>query len=85
MIWKLSAWNNRKFRKWVDDFNPDVIFFANEIYVAKSLVAGGAKTLFAPPLAVAISHEISRRRTSAAAEISNSAREKDLPHTCGKF
>lgn len=32
LLWKLSGWNNRRYRKWVDEFNPDVVFFASGDY-----------------------------------------------------
>lgn len=28
MLWKLARWNTKALRDWVDDFDPDVIFFA---------------------------------------------------------
>lgn len=31
-IWKLSGWKNRKFKKWIDDFDPQVVFFASGDY-----------------------------------------------------
>lgn len=32
LVWNLSAWNNRQYKKWVDDFNPDVVFLASGDY-----------------------------------------------------
>ena len=32
VLWRLSRWNTKEFRAWVDDFNPDVIFFASGDY-----------------------------------------------------
>ena len=31
-LWKLARWNTKQFRDWVDDFAPDVIFFASGDY-----------------------------------------------------
>lgn len=31
-IWSLSAWNNKKFKKWLDDFAPEAVFFASGDY-----------------------------------------------------
>lgn len=30
--WKLSRWNSKSFRSWVDDFHPDCVFFASGDY-----------------------------------------------------
>lgn len=30
--WRLGHWNNKSFKKWVDDFNPDCVFFASGDY-----------------------------------------------------
>lgn len=32
LIWRLGAWNNKKYKRWVDEFNPDIIFFASGDY-----------------------------------------------------
>ena len=32
LIWRLGAWKNRQLKKWLNDFNPDVIFFASGDY-----------------------------------------------------
>ena len=32
LIWCLSAWNNKVYKKWVDEFNPDIVFFASGDY-----------------------------------------------------
>lgn len=32
LLWKHSRWNTEKLRRWVDDFGPDVIFFASGDY-----------------------------------------------------
>lgn len=32
LLWKLSRWNTREFRNWLDDFSPDVIFYASGDY-----------------------------------------------------
>lgn len=32
IIWSLSAWYSRKLKKWLDDFQPDIIFFASGDY-----------------------------------------------------
>jgi len=32
ILWKFSRWNTHKFWKWVEDFSPDVIFFASGDY-----------------------------------------------------
>ena len=31
-LWKLSRWNTKEFRAWVDEFSPDVIFYASGDY-----------------------------------------------------
>lgn len=31
-IWRLGNWNNRAFRAWVDEFDPDMVFFASGDY-----------------------------------------------------
>ncbi len=31
-IWRLSAWNNKALKKWIDEFNPDAVFFASGDY-----------------------------------------------------
>ncbi len=31
-VWRFSAWNNKKFKKWVDEFSPDAIFLASGDY-----------------------------------------------------
>lgn len=31
-IWLLSAWKNRKFEKWLNDFSPDAVFLASGDY-----------------------------------------------------
>lgn len=32
LVWSLGKWNTKAFQKWVDDFNPDVVFFASGDY-----------------------------------------------------
>ena len=32
ILWKLSRWNTSRFWRWVEDFSPDVIFFASGDY-----------------------------------------------------
>lgn len=32
LIWRFSGWNNPTFQKWIDDFKPDVVFFASGDY-----------------------------------------------------
>ncbi len=32
IIWRLSNWNNKKFKKWIDDFDPECVFFASGDY-----------------------------------------------------
>lgn len=32
LLWRLSRWNTKEFWAWVDDFSPDVIFFASGDY-----------------------------------------------------
>ena len=32
LVWKLSRWDNRQLWAWVEDFSPDVIFFASGDY-----------------------------------------------------
>ena len=31
-MWSLSNWNNKKLRNWIDNFNPDCVFFASGDY-----------------------------------------------------
>ena len=33
LIWSTNKWKNKKLFNWVDDFNPDIIFFASGDYV----------------------------------------------------
>ncbi len=33
LLWATKKWKNEKLLKWIDDFNPDVIFFASGDYV----------------------------------------------------
>lgn len=33
LLWASKKWKNEKLRKWIDEFNPDVIFFASGDYV----------------------------------------------------
>lgn len=28
-VWLLSSWNTKKFNRWLDDFSPDIVFFAS--------------------------------------------------------
>ncbi len=30
--WGLSSWENKKFKKWIDDFGPDIVFLASGDY-----------------------------------------------------
>lgn len=32
LIWRFSAWNNKKLNNWIDDFAPEVVFFASGDY-----------------------------------------------------
>ena len=32
LVWSLGKWNTKVFQKWVDDFNPDAVFFASGDY-----------------------------------------------------
>lgn len=39
LIWNFNTWNNNKLDKWIDNFNPDVIFFASGDYVFSNRIA----------------------------------------------
>ncbi len=32
LLWRFSAWNNHSYKKWVDEFDPDLIFLASGDY-----------------------------------------------------
>ncbi|MBR2870267.1 MAG: hypothetical protein IKB98_02650 [Clostridia bacterium] len=32
LIWRLAGWKNKKFRKWIDEFDPEVVFLASGDY-----------------------------------------------------
>lgn len=29
LVWSLSSWNTRRLKRWIDDFSPDLVFFAS--------------------------------------------------------
>lgn len=39
LIWRLGRWNTKKLRKWIDEFNPDAVFFASGDYAFMYIVA----------------------------------------------
>lgn len=39
MLWGLNKWDNSKLNKWIDEFNPEVIFFASGDYVFSYKIA----------------------------------------------
>lgn len=39
IIWNFNTWNNSKLDKWIDRFNPDIIFFASGDYVFSNKIA----------------------------------------------
>ena len=53
LLWKLSRWETGKLWKWVDDFNPDVIFFASGDYGFMYDIARKIAEHTGKPLAVA--------------------------------
>ena len=53
LLWKLSRWETWKLWKWVDDFNPDVIFFASGDYGFMYDIARKIAEHTGKPLAVA--------------------------------
>lgn len=50
LLWKCSRWNTKQLRKWVEDFGPDVVFFASGDYgftydIARTIAEYGKKPL----------------------------------------
>lgn len=39
LLWKLGRWNTKKLKKWIDDFNPNIIFFASGDYAFSYIIA----------------------------------------------
>ena len=39
LIWRFGRWNTKKLRKWIDEFNPDAVFFASGDYAFMYVVA----------------------------------------------
>lgn len=53
ILWKLSRWNTPQLWKWVDDFSPDVVFFASGDYGFMYDIARKVAEHVNKPLAVA--------------------------------
>jgi len=39
MIWALSSWHTKKLKLWLDEFNPDIVFFASGDYAFSYRIA----------------------------------------------
>ena len=52
LLWKLARWDTKAFRRWLDDFGPDVIFFASGDYSFSYDIALAAAEHTGKPLVV---------------------------------